>query len=69
MAVAKTEDEMVTTSIYIKKTLLKRLQKATGQAGVSLILSQLGEMWLDRKIKIEFEPEEDEIIVKEQELK
>lgn len=56
MAIAKTEEEMVTKSIYIKRTLYEQLQYASGQFGVSLILAQLAEKWLDNKIEISIKP-------------
>ena len=54
----KTNDEMVTRSIYIKKELYDRLQKAANRAGASLIITYLIEMWLDGKIVIDIQPNE-----------
>lgn len=51
-------DEMVTTSIYIRKDILERLKVASGRHGVSVVLDELGEMWLDGKIEIKIKLQE-----------
>lgn len=51
-----TDNEMTTTSIYIRKDLLRRLKNAAGQVGVSIIVSKLCEKWLDKKVEISIEP-------------
>lgn len=52
------ENKMISQSIYIKKELYDRLQKAANRAGASLIITYLIEMWLDGKIIIDIQPNE-----------
>lgn len=52
------KSKMVTRSIYIEKALYERLRAASQQAGASLVISRLIEMWLDRKVLISIEPNE-----------
>ena len=59
MAVAKTDEEMITRSIYIEKRLYEQLQRSARRIGASIIISHLVEMWLNGEIRIEFEPEKD----------
>ena len=47
-----TNDEMVTTSIYIRKDILERLKVGSGRHGVSVVLDKLAEMWLDGEVEI-----------------
>jgi hypothetical protein len=56
MAVAKTDKEMVTRSIYIDKQLYDQLQYASGQFGLSVVLSKLGEKWLKEEVEIKLKP-------------
>lgn len=56
MAKQRTDEEMVTRSIYISKELYERFQQATGQFGVSVVISELAKKWLNREVEISIEP-------------
>lgn len=49
-------DEMVTTSIYIRKRIWERLKDTTGRNNVSSIVDMLIEKWLDDEIDISIKP-------------
>lgn len=61
MAKAKTDEEMVTRSIYISKDLYERFQQAAGRMGVSIVLSKLAEKWLSGEVELSIEPVIEEV--------